>query len=101
MRFWLEKGSHETIAGFVLGALFGLVVGALIVQFPLVERTLYPYVVRNCSMDMAGVFAILVILSVLGIGLHRLVNHIRRHGVLDGQCARSRDRCVMSDNDFP
>src|SRR6185437_5774643 len=37
--------AYETLAGFVLGALFGLVTGALVGQFPLLERTLYPYIV--------------------------------------------------------
>jgi NitT/TauT family transport system permease protein len=32
-------------------------------------------------MDMAGVFAILIILSVMGIGLHMLVNAIQRRVV--------------------
>jgi NitT/TauT family transport system permease protein len=32
-------------------------------------------------MDMAGVFAILIILSLMGIGLHLLVNAIQRRVV--------------------
>jgi NitT/TauT family transport system permease protein len=36
---------------------------------------------RNFTMDMAGVFAILVILSLLGVGLHLAVNRIQRRVV--------------------
>ena len=41
-------------------------------------------------MDMAGVFAILIVLSAMGIGLHLLVNAIQRRVVfwMDGSSDR-------------
>ena len=36
---------------------------------------------RNFHMDMAGVFAILIVLSLLGVGLHMLVNAVQRRVV--------------------
>lgn len=36
---------YETMAGFLAGAILGLVVGALIAQFPLLDKTIYPYVI--------------------------------------------------------
>ncbi len=36
---------YETIAGFGLGAILGLVLGGLIAQFPLLDRVIYPYIV--------------------------------------------------------
>jgi NitT/TauT family transport system permease protein len=52
---------YETIAGFVLGSLFGLVLGALIGQFPLLERTLYPYVVAFQTLPKVAIAPIVVI----------------------------------------
>ena len=52
---------YETIAGFVLGSLFGLLLGALIGQFPLLERTLYPYVVAFQTLPKVAIAPIIVI----------------------------------------
>lgn len=54
------------IAGEFVGAQGGL--GYLILQ-------------RNFSMDMAGVFAVLVVLSCMGIGLHLIVQAVQRRVV--------------------
>ncbi|AKZ61532.1 ABC transporter permease [Herbaspirillum hiltneri N3] len=35
----------EAMLGFLLAALFGIVLGGLIAQFPLAEKTLYPYLI--------------------------------------------------------
>lgn len=51
----------ETIAGFGLGAVFGLVIGGLIAQFPLLERTLYPYVVAFQTLPKVAIAPIIVI----------------------------------------
>lgn len=51
----------ETIAGFALGSAFGLVLGALIGQFPLLERTLYPYVVAFQTLPKVAIAPIIVI----------------------------------------
>ena len=57
--FWVTF--FETMAGFVLGAAFGLVLGALIGQFPLLERTLYPYVVAFQTLPKVAIAPIIVI----------------------------------------
>jgi NitT/TauT family transport system permease protein len=54
------------IAGEFVGARAGL--GYLIMQ-------------RNFTMNMAGVFAVLVVLSLMGVGLHLIVNAIERRVV--------------------
>jgi len=51
----------EIMAGFVLGSVFGLVLGALIGQFPLLERTLYPYVVAFQTVPKVAIAPIIVI----------------------------------------
>ena len=55
------------VAGFVLGAAFGLVLGALIGQFPLLERTLYPYVVAFQTLPKVAIAPIRIDASVLEI----------------------------------
>ena len=52
---------YETLAGFVLGSAFGLVLGALIGQFPLLESTLYPYVVAFQTLPKVAIAPIIVI----------------------------------------
>lgn len=52
---------YETLAGFVLGALFGLVLGGLVAQFPLLERTLYPYIVAFQTLPKVAIAPIIVI----------------------------------------
>ena len=52
---------YETIAGFVIGAAFGLIVGGLIAQFPLLERTLYPYVIAFQTLPKVAIAPIIVI----------------------------------------
>jgi NitT/TauT family transport system permease protein len=51
----------ETIAGFALGATSGLVLGAVIGQFPLLERTLYLYVVAFQTIPKVAIAPIIVI----------------------------------------
>lgn len=53
--------AYETLAGFVLGALFGLSTGALVGQFPLLERTLYPYIVAFQTLPKVAIAPIIVI----------------------------------------
>ena len=52
---------YETMAGFVLGAGLGLILGAVIAQFPLVERTLYPYVVAFQTIPKVAIAPLFVI----------------------------------------
>jgi len=51
----------ETMAGFISGAVPGLVLGGLIGQFRLLERTLYPYVVAFQTVPKVAVAPIIVI----------------------------------------
>ena len=51
----------ETIAGFFIGSATGLFLGALIGQFPLLERTLYPYVVAFQTLPKVAIAPIIVI----------------------------------------
>jgi NitT/TauT family transport system permease protein len=53
--------AYETLAGFVFGALFGLVLGGLVAQFPLLERTLYPYIVAFQTLPKVAIAPIIVI----------------------------------------
>jgi len=52
---------YETIAGFLLGAGLGLALGAVIAQFPLVERTLYPYIVAFQTIPKVAIAPLFVI----------------------------------------
>jgi NitT/TauT family transport system permease protein len=56
------------------------VIGAIVGEFVGAQSGLgYLILQRDFNLDMAGVFAILLILSALGIGLHLLVTKLRRH----------------------
>jgi NitT/TauT family transport system permease protein len=55
------------------------VIGAIVGEFVGAQAGLgYLILQRNLSMDMAGVFAVLVILSAMGVGLHLLVQTLQR-----------------------
>ena len=51
----------ETIAGFAIGAAIGLVLGALVGMSPLVEKTLYPYIVAFQTVPKVAIAPIIVI----------------------------------------
>jgi NitT/TauT family transport system permease protein len=56
------------------------VIGAIVGEFVGAQAGLgYLILQRDFNLDMAGVFAILLILSLLGIGLHLLVTWAQRH----------------------
>jgi NitT/TauT family transport system permease protein len=57
----------ETMAGFGLGAVIGLVLGGIIGQFVLLERTLYPYVVAFQTVPKVAIAPIIVIWFGFGI----------------------------------
>ena len=60
-------------------ALMLAVIGAIVGEFVGAKAGLgYLILQRDFSMDMAGVFAILLVLSLLGVGLHLIVRTIRR-----------------------
>lgn len=55
------------------------VIGAIVGEFVGSQAGLgYLILQRNFSMDTAGVFAILIVLSIIGLSLHLTVNAIRR-----------------------
>jgi NitT/TauT family transport system permease protein len=57
--FWLTL--YEIMAGFAVGALCGLFLGALIGQFPLLEKTLYPYIVAFQTVPKVAVAPLVII----------------------------------------
>jgi NitT/TauT family transport system permease protein len=62
---------YEVVAGFALGAIFGLVLGALIAQFPLLDKTVYPYVIAFQTIPKVAIAPIIVIW--FGYGLNSKV----------------------------
>jgi NitT/TauT family transport system permease protein len=58
------------------------VIGAIVGEFVGAKAGLgYLILQKNFNLDMAGTFAILIILSAIGVGLHALVSLVRRHVV--------------------
>jgi len=51
----------ETVLGFALGGAAGLILGGLIAQFPLLEKTLYPYIVAFQTIPKIAIAPIIVI----------------------------------------
>jgi NitT/TauT family transport system permease protein len=52
---------YETIGGFGIGAVTGLVLGGFIGQFPLLERTFYPYVVAFQTVPKVAIAPLFVV----------------------------------------
>ena len=58
------------------------VIGAIVGEFVGSKAGLgYLILQKNFNLDMAGMFAILIILSLIGIGLHRIVSFLQRRVV--------------------
>ena len=53
--------AYESLAGFALGAGSGLVLGSLVSQMPLLEKTLYPYIVAFQTIPKVAVAPLFVI----------------------------------------
>jgi NitT/TauT family transport system permease protein len=51
----------ETLGGFVVGALLGFILAVLISQFPLLESTLYPYIIAFQTLPKVSIAPIIVI----------------------------------------
>ena len=45
----------------------------------------YVILIRNFNLDMAGVFAVLIVLSLLGIGIHLTISWLQRRVVFWAQ----------------
>ena len=52
---------YEALAGFLIAAASGIVIGAVIAQFRLVERTLYPYLVALQTMPKIAIAPLIVV----------------------------------------
>jgi NitT/TauT family transport system permease protein len=71
---YIFVGLDVAIVLSVIGAIVGEFVGAkaglgfLILQ-------------KNFNFDMAGTFVVLIVLSVIGVGLHEIVSHVQRRVV--------------------
>ncbi len=82
--FWKVRLPHALpyiFAGLDIGIVLALI-GAIVGEFVGAEGGLgYVILQRQFSMDIAGVFAVLVILSIMGILLHELVQWIQRRVV--------------------
>jgi len=63
--FWITL--FETLSGFAIGGLLGLVLGILIAQFPLVERTMYPFMVAFQSIPKIAIAPIIIIWAGYGL----------------------------------
>lgn len=58
---------YETVAGFLLGSIAGLLLGALVSQFRLVEKTLYPYIVAFQTLPKVAIAPIIIIWAGYGL----------------------------------
>jgi NitT/TauT family transport system permease protein len=59
---------YEILAGFALGAFSGLALGCLIGRFPLLEKSLYPYLVAFQTVPKVALAPIIVIWFGFGVG---------------------------------
>src|SRR6202012_1044291 len=67
------------------------VIGAIVGEFVGAQAGLgYLILQRNFSLDMAGVFAILVVLSAMGMGLHAIVHSLQKRIVFWTEAAEDR-----------
>lgn len=58
---------YETVAGFFLGTVSGLLLGALVSQFRLVEKTIYPYIVAFQTLPKVAIAPIIIIWAGYGL----------------------------------
>jgi NitT/TauT family transport system permease protein len=59
--------AFQTLAGFVLAALFGIGMGALIAQFRIVERTIYPWLVALQALPKIAIAPLIIVWAGYGI----------------------------------
>lgn len=63
--FWVTL--YETLAGFLIAACSGIVVGAVIAQFRLVEQTMYPYLVALQTLPKIAIAPLIIVWFGFGI----------------------------------
>jgi NitT/TauT family transport system permease protein len=63
--FWITL--FEALVGFVLAAVAGIVLGAIIAQFRLVERTFYPYLVALQTLPKIAIAPLIIVWFGFGI----------------------------------
>jgi len=63
--FWVTLG--EALAGFGIAAVAGIVLGAVIAQFRLVERTVYPYLVALQTLPKIAVAPLIIVWAGFGL----------------------------------
>jgi NitT/TauT family transport system permease protein len=63
--FWVTLS--ETLAGFLIAALAGIVLGAVIAQFRIVEKTFYPYLVALQTLPKIAVAPLIIVWFGFGI----------------------------------
>lgn len=51
----------ETVAGFLIGSGIGLILGILVAQFRIVEKTLYPYIVAFQTLPKVAIAPIIIV----------------------------------------
>lgn len=59
--------AFQTLAGFVLAAVFGIGVGALVAQFRIIERTVYPWLVALQTLPKIAIAPLIIIWAGYGI----------------------------------
>src|SRR5262245_30892042 len=57
--FWITL--YETLAGFTIAAIAGIVLGAVIAQFRVVEKTFYPYLVALQTLPKIAVAPLIIV----------------------------------------
>ena len=63
--FWITLS--ETLAGFLIAAVSGIVLGAVVAQFRLVEQTMYPYLVALQTLPKIAIAPLIIVWFGFGI----------------------------------
>jgi NitT/TauT family transport system permease protein len=63
--FWITL--YETLLGFLIAAVFGIVCGAVIAQFRIVEKTFYPYLVALQTLPKIAIAPLIIVWFGFGI----------------------------------
>jgi len=62
---WVTLG--ETLAGFAIAAIAGIALGAIIAQFRLLERTVYPYLVALQTLPKIAIAPLIIVWAGFGV----------------------------------